>query len=117
MSSNAKLTAAILIISTTASKDPSQDATGPILRSAFSEANNGQWTVVETKIVGDNVLEIQRAVLQWADSGLGDGGVNLIVASGGTGFTEFDNTPEVRLVKSGISLKFGMIHGESRWIT
>lgn len=60
--------------------------------------------------MGDNVLEIQRAVLQWADSGLGDGGVNLIVASGGTGFTESDNTPEAisPLIHRHAS---GLVHG------
>jgi len=99
MSTAPKLKAAILIISTTASKDPSQDAAGPTLQSVFEESA-GQWEVVETKIVGDNVLDIQRAVTQWTDNHAANGGpsVNLIVTSGGTGFAESDNTPEVCLI-------------------
>lgn len=92
MPPNPRLKAAILIISTTASKDPSQDATTPILRSVLDEAG-GQWEVMETEIVGDNVLDIQRTVMKWTDGGLE--GMNLVVTSGGTGFAEFDITPEV----------------------
>lgn len=108
MATNPKLKAAILIISTTASKDPSQDSSGPTLESVFEEDGGGQWEVVEKKIVGDNVLEIQRAVTQWTDGGFGVEwkGVNLIVTSGGTGFAEFDNTPEVSLKNTLLSYSF-----------
>ncbi len=85
------LTAAILVVSTTASKDPSADTSGRTLKNIFKEEGAGQWTVVETKIVGDVVLDIQRVVTQWTDQELP---VNLIVTTGGTGFATFDNTPE-----------------------
>lgn len=90
MSSTPSLKAAILIVSTTASKDASQDTTIPILRSVFDEAG-GQWEVVETKIVGDNVLDIQQVVMRWTDVEQ----LNLVITSGGTGFSLSDNTPEV----------------------
>ncbi len=85
------LKAAILVISTTASKDPSADTSGGILQDVFEKEGAGQWAVVDTKIVGDVVLDIQRTVTQWTDQ---DTPVNLIVTTGGTGFAIFDNTPE-----------------------
>ncbi len=87
------LKAAILIVSTTASKDPSTDSSGVILKDVFEqEGGGGKWEVVNTKIVGDEVLDIQRSIMNWADR---EDGVNLIVSTGGTGFAVHDSTPEV----------------------
>jgi len=86
------LKAAILIVSTTASKDPSTDSSGGILKDVFEQDGGGKWEVTDTKIVGDEVLEIQRSIRNWADR---DDGVNLIVTTGGTGFAIHDSTPEV----------------------
>jgi len=85
------LRAAILVVSTTASRDPSNDISGGILKNVFEQEGAGQWTVVETKIVSDVAIDIQRAVTQWTDQ---ESPVNLIVTTGGTGFATFDNTPE-----------------------
>lgn len=90
--SNTKLRATVLIISETASQDPSTDKCGPILQDVFKEDGGDQWEVVETKIVPDSVLDVQRYIQQCADDG---DSVNLIVTSGGTGFATKDNTPEV----------------------
>lgn len=86
------LRAAILIVSETASKDTSTDKGIPTLRQSFAEKGGDQWTVDETKIVNDSVLDIQRAITAWTD---GADPVNLIVTSGGTGFAQKDVTPEV----------------------
>ena len=86
------LRAVILVVSTTASKDPSTDTSGGILKDVFEKEGSAKWTIVETKIVGDVVLDIQRTVMQWTDQ---ESPVNLIVTTGGTGFATFDNTPEV----------------------
>jgi gephyrin len=93
------LKAAILIVSTTASRDPSADSSGSILKGIFDQEGGGKWEVVDTKIVGDDVLDIQRSIVNWADQ---ENGVNLIVSTGGTGFAVHDNTPEV-----GIFLFYG----------
>lgn len=90
MSQNLKAT--VLIVSTTASKDPSTDAAAQTLQSVFQEDGAGQWEVVDTKIVPDSVVEIQRQVMLWTD---GADNVNLIVTTGGTGFAVSDQTPEV----------------------
>jgi len=90
--SSTKLRAAILIISETASQDPSTDKCGPILQDVFKEDGGDQWEVVETRIVPDSVLDIQRYIQQCTDN---ENPMDLVVTSGGTGFATKDNTPEV----------------------
>lgn len=89
--SEPQLKTAILVVSTTAAKDPSTDASDATLRSVFEHDGAGQWDVVETKIVPDSVQQIQRHIMLWADV---PDSVNLIVTTGGTGFAVGDNTPE-----------------------
>ncbi|KAE8375597.1 hypothetical protein BDV26DRAFT_267528 [Aspergillus bertholletiae] len=86
-----KLKAAILIVSDTASKDPSTDKVVDVLTPLFSAEGSNTWDQPTTKIVPDNVLDIQRAICDWTD---GPNWVNLILLSGGTGFAVKDNTPE-----------------------
>ncbi|BAE60479.1 hypothetical protein BDV35DRAFT_376544 [Aspergillus flavus] len=86
-----KLKAAILIVSDTASKDPSTDRVAETLTSFFFSEGLNTWDRPATKIVPDNVLDIQRALCDWTD---GPNWVNLILLSGGTGFALKDNTPE-----------------------
>lgn len=87
------LRAAILIVSTTASQDPSTDRCEPVLKEVFSNpgGGNANWDVTDVKIVSDDVLQIQQAVTGWADS---ENYPNVIVTSGGTGFATKDVTPE-----------------------
>ncbi|KAI9821865.1 MAG: hypothetical protein M1827_002447 [Pycnora praestabilis] len=89
--SAANLKAAILIISETAAKDPTTDKSGDILQEVFQSDGGVQWKVVDTKIVPDDVLDIQRTVTHWTD---GKEPLNLVVTSGGTGFAIKDVTPE-----------------------
>ncbi|KAE9972456.1 hypothetical protein EG327_009499 [Venturia inaequalis] len=91
-SSDQTLRAAILIISDTAFADTSTDKAGPTLQEVFTSTPATSWEVVETRIVPDDVVEIQRAIVGWTDSG--DEGVNCVVTSGGTGFARRDLTPE-----------------------
>jgi len=92
MTTPPKLRAAILIVSETASKDPSTDKGIPALQEVFNQKGGEKWDFSETKIVPDNVLDIQRRLTEWTD---GESPVNLVVTSGGTGFTGKDVTPEV----------------------
>jgi gephyrin len=87
------LQAAILIISNTAAQDPSTDKSESVLRDTFEEDGDGKWGILETKIVPDDVLQIQRQIQRWTD---GADGPNLILTTGGTGFAVADHTPEVR---------------------
>ncbi|KAL9124063.1 MAG: hypothetical protein Q9217_006574 [Psora testacea] len=86
-----KLKAALLIISDTASQDPTADKTGQILSDTFANDGANQWSIYETKIVPDHLLTIQREVSRWCD---GEESVNLVLTTGGTGFAVKDNTPE-----------------------
>lgn len=87
-----KLHAAIIVISETASKDPSTDKCIPVLQNVFANEGGGRLKADDVVIVTDDVLQIQRAITQRTD---GDDYMNLIVTSGGTGFTQKDVTPEV----------------------
>ncbi|KAL4983029.1 hypothetical protein BDW68DRAFT_182001 [Aspergillus falconensis] len=84
-----RLKAAILVVSDTASQNPSSDRVIGTLTDVFPAG--GPWEKPITKIVPDDVVQIQRAVCEWAD---GPSPVNLILISGGTGFAVKDNTPE-----------------------
>jgi len=90
--SNTKLKAAILVVSTTAAKDPSTDTSSAILEDVFEKEGGGRWEVLETRIVGDVILDIQKAITQWTER---EDTVNLIISTGGTGFAVHDTTPEV----------------------
>lgn len=87
-----KLKPAILIVSETASKDPTSDRSSSILSEVFAAADDS-WAEPVSKILPDNVLEIQSAIQAWTDKD--DTAMNLIVTSGGTGFAQKDVTPEV----------------------
>lgn len=88
-SPQSKLTAAILIISETASKDPSTDKCIPALSQVFSDLDSSNWDISTTSIIPDSISAIQLAILKACDEG-----VNLIITSGGTGFAVKDVTPE-----------------------
>lgn len=84
------LKAAILIVSDTASQDPTSDQTASALSAIL--AAEGKWEPPAIKIIPDNVFQIQQSVCDWTD---GPDWFNLILLSGGTGFAVKDNTPEV----------------------
>ncbi|KAH7115986.1 hypothetical protein B0J11DRAFT_538908 [Dendryphion nanum] len=89
--SSAKLKAAILIVSETASKDRSTDKCIPVLKEVFDKLGNDQWEVATSEIVPDSVIEIQKFIRTWTDC---EEAANLIITSGGTGFAVKDVTPE-----------------------
>ncbi|KFA49499.1 hypothetical protein S40293_02810 [Stachybotrys chartarum IBT 40293] len=86
-----RLKAAVLVVSTTAAKDPSTDASASVLRGVLNDDGAGQWEAPVEAIVSDDVAQIQRQVTAWSD---GPDPVNLIVTTGGTGFAVWDSTPE-----------------------
>ncbi|KAJ5893698.1 hypothetical protein N7495_005389 [Penicillium taxi] len=100
-----KLKVAILIVSDTASREPSTDKTADALTPIL--VAEGKWTPPTIKIVPDNVSQIQQTLCDWTD---GVDFYNLILTSGGTGFAVRDNTPEA--VSSLIHRHApGLVHG------
>ncbi|GJP89579.1 molybdenum cofactor biosynthesis protein Gephyrin [Aspergillus niger] len=101
------LKAAILIVSDTASQDPSTDRVGDTLTTVISAEGSNNWGEPVIKIVPDSVLDIQRSICDWTD---GPNWVNLVIVSGGTGFATKDITPEAvsPLIHRHAS---GLVHG------
>ena len=92
MSTPPGLRATIIVVSETASKDASTDKCIPALQEVFATEGGGKFEASDTAIVPDDIMQIQRVITERTDS---DDAVNLIVTSGGTGFTTTDVTPEV----------------------
>lgn len=85
------LRASIIIISETASKDPSTDKCIPALQDVFANSASGRFIADDTAIVPDDTKAIQRAITDRTDF---PNPANLIITSGGTGFATKDVTPE-----------------------
>jgi len=86
------LRVALLVVSDTAAKDPTTDASASVLGQVLADEGSEKWELVETKIVADSVTQIQRQIMLWAD--VAAHSFNLILTTGGTGFAVSDNTPE-----------------------
>ncbi|KAI0594375.1 hypothetical protein F4775DRAFT_586168 [Biscogniauxia sp. FL1348] len=86
------LRVALLIVSTTAARDPSTDSSERVLSDVLEKEGGGKWRLVDTKIVPDVVADIQRQLTLWADVAAEP--MNLILTTGGTGFATSDSTPE-----------------------
>lgn len=81
------LTCGILIISDRSSRGERPDKTGPLVKECINEI---KITPVRYGIIPDEKEYISLVLVTWADQG----GVDLILTSGGTGFFSRDVTPE-----------------------
>jgi molybdopterin adenylyltransferase len=81
---------AILTISDRAARGERDDLSGPLLRKRV-EAQG--WIVVRSEVIADDQAGIETLLQEWADSGE----VDLILSTGGTGFSPRDRTPEATL--------------------
>jgi molybdopterin adenylyltransferase len=75
----------VLTISDTRTEET--DSSGTVLVSALQEAGH---TLVEKKIVRDDIYTLRAVVSAW----IADSQVDVILCTGGTGFTPRDNTPQ-----------------------
>ena len=80
----------ILTVSDRSSRGERPDLSGPAPRSAAEQQG---WQIIDLAIVPDERDQIARKLVEWADSGQCD----LILTTGGTGFTSRDVTPEATL--------------------
>ncbi|MGI9647004.1 MAG: MogA/MoaB family molybdenum cofactor biosynthesis protein [Acidimicrobiia bacterium] len=80
-----EMNAGVLTVSDRVSRGETEDVSGPTAIAMLA----GLGFDVDWRVVPDEKPEIQRALREWAEAGLG-----LIVTTGGTGFTPRDVTPE-----------------------
>ena len=76
----------ILTVSDKGARGEREDRSGPAIREIMKAAGA---QIVRAKIVPDEPDEIRAALVQWSDEGL-----DLILTTGGTGFSPRDRTPE-----------------------
>ena len=82
--------AAVLTVSDRSSQGQRPDAAGPLVEELLKGAG---YDVVQTMIVPDEGARIEAAQRQWSDREP----VDLIVTTGGTGFSPRDVTPEATI--------------------
>jgi len=80
----------ILTASDRSSRGERQDLTSPELKQAIKSAN---WTVLRIAVIPDDYDRIKDTLISWSDCG----DLDIILTTGGTGFTPRDNTPEATL--------------------
>ena len=81
---------AILTISDRSSRGERPDLSGPAIA---AEIQKHGWQIAQTDIVPDDLQTIQSRLIVWADQDRAD----IILTTGGTGFTPRDITPEATL--------------------
>jgi molybdenum cofactor synthesis domain-containing protein len=80
----------ILTVSDRSFSNHRPDLSGPALINFVDSLN---WEVVAKRIVPDELDQISSTLIEWTDSG----NINLILTTGGTGFSPRDITPEATL--------------------
>lgn len=81
---------AILTVSDRSSAGKREDLSGPALVDAV-EAQD--WQVYDSAVVPDDSQPIQQKLIDWSDSGE----VDIVLTTGGTGFSRRDITPEATM--------------------
>ena len=76
----------ILTVSDKGARGERDDRSGPAIREMIEAAGGA---VIRTRIVPDEPDDIRSALIEWSDEGL-----DLILTTGGTGFSPRDRTPE-----------------------
>lgn len=82
--------AAVLTVSDRCARGERLDEGGPLTAELLRQAG---YQVLETAVVPDEQPEIEAALRHWCDAGT----VDLLVTTGGTGFSPRDVTPEATL--------------------
>jgi len=78
----------IVVLTVSDSRNPKTDKSGEILKSKILDSHHNLF---EKKICKDNKIEIKNILNVW----LKKKNINVIIATGGTGLTKRDITPEV----------------------
>jgi len=81
---------AILTVSDRAARGERPDISGPALEAVVLSQG---WAIARRGVVPDDKYEIEKTLIEWADGDLAD----VILTTGGTGFSPRDVTPEATL--------------------
>jgi len=84
---NMSIRIGIITVSDRSSSGERKDESGPALIKAVSEQG---WQVIRTEILPDEADQLESKLIEWADGGEMD----VILTTGGTGFSPRDITPE-----------------------
>lgn len=77
----------ILTVSDRSARGERPDASGPALEAMILEQG---WTVVRKAVLPDDLIQLSDMLAEWADTGE----LDVILTTGGTGFSRRDVTPE-----------------------
>jgi molybdenum cofactor synthesis domain-containing protein len=80
----------VLTISDRVSQGQREDRSGPSLKDRVEQQH---WRVILYDVVSDDQTEIEEKLIMWSDQGE----VDLILTTGGTGFSARDRAPEATL--------------------
>jgi len=78
---------AVLTISDRSAQGEREDRSGPLIQEIALQRG---WEVIATDIIADEQVEIEERLVSWCDSGE----IDLVLTTGGTGFSPRDRTPE-----------------------
>lgn len=78
---------AVLTISDRSAQGEREDRSGPLIQEIALQRG---WEVITTDIIADEQVEIEERLVSWCDSGE----IDLVLTTGGTGFSPRDRTPE-----------------------
>ncbi|OLO07882.1 molybdenum cofactor biosynthesis protein B [Salinicola sp. MH3R3-1] len=87
MSESAMIPLSIAVLTISDTRDESSDRSGQTLVERLEGAGH---SLVEKRIVPDDIYQIRAVVAAW----IADAGVQVVLTTGGTGFTGRDSTPE-----------------------
>ncbi len=85
-----QLRIAILTVSDRSARGERPDASGPALEAIVRSQG---WQVARTQVLPDDLLLLRDCLAAWADAG----DLDIILTTGGTGFSPRDVTPEATL--------------------
>ena len=87
---NAPLTAAVITLSDKGAAGEREDKSGPVITEALTKAG---YRIIETLILPDDQKGLEQQLIRLSDQRQ----VNLILTTGGTGFSPRDTTPEATI--------------------
>jgi len=86
-----RITLGIITISDRAATGIRKDESGPALITLFENKEN--FSVIFTKVIPDEFEQIKSCLIEWCNQG----NIDIILTTGGTGFSPRDITPEATL--------------------